>query len=169
MHGGMITRFHRPGGGSTRRLNLSDFSKKCAYGTPELGAGLVTGGTPGGLWFSHPSLFLTRRPRLPRALASHAECPIKGAIKYQRWNRVARTRAKANARGSTARNNFYNIIERWFCKLIINTLIISWYRRARSAYADFCLTVLAGHDIFLLMETASAKYCIVVREKTEIG
>src|SRR5215470_6518054 len=52
MHGGMIPSFHPPGGGSTPRLNLSDFSKKCAYGTPELGAGLATGGAPGGTFGS---------------------------------------------------------------------------------------------------------------------
>jgi hypothetical protein len=38
----------------TRRLNLSDFSKKCAYGTPELGAGLATGGYPGPLLARKP-------------------------------------------------------------------------------------------------------------------
>src|SRR5262245_24985393 len=32
----------------TRSVTLSDFSKKCAYGTPELGAGLATGGARGG-------------------------------------------------------------------------------------------------------------------------
>src|SRR5262245_56785850 len=34
--------------GATRRVTLSDFSKKCACGTPQLGAGLAIGGAPGG-------------------------------------------------------------------------------------------------------------------------
>jgi hypothetical protein len=35
-------------GGSAPAVTLSNFSKKCAYGTPELGAHVATGGVPEG-------------------------------------------------------------------------------------------------------------------------
>ena len=42
----IVTRTERRGSCCYQRT-LSDFSKKCASGTPELGAGLATGGVPG--------------------------------------------------------------------------------------------------------------------------
>jgi ABC-type uncharacterized transport system substrate-binding protein len=42
-------------------------------------------------------------------LASNAECAIKGVIKNQRWNQVARTRAKANTRGSAFRSGMRDL------------------------------------------------------------
>src|SRR6266567_401700 len=81
----------------TRRLNLSDFSKKCAYGTPELGAGLATGGYPGG---PPVRVVLCRTLSLPqerpKLLGAHLKCSVDAPIYEILPPAERRTRSSTN-------------------------------------------------------------------------